>query len=160
MRNFLAKEEAREKAAGLHVKIGPFDEWLTPKFSCIAQALRLTEDRIQTVNIGDHLLHREKEMVIEMLFNREKALSLTRQKKDCLQPEIKPPHMIRVLKDHVPWQKKGSRVLKLLRGVLDKIVTEFLQCGDLEPSQAPYRSDFVLVAKNTKGTYRLIASVL
>jgi beta-N-acetylglucosaminidase len=50
-----------------------FVEFLIFKFSELTKKTRLKSERIQRMQIKDELLKREKELLLEMLFNREIA---------------------------------------------------------------------------------------
>jgi beta-N-acetylglucosaminidase len=51
-----------------------FAEFLIFKFSELTKEARLKFERIQRMQIENELLKREKELLLEMLFNREIAL--------------------------------------------------------------------------------------
>ena len=78
---FLEKCEKREALEGRHTPKGPFDVWITPKFSSIPQGSRLTEERIADLDIGAELWPREKELLMTLLFNREAAIAFEWQEK-------------------------------------------------------------------------------
>ena len=72
---FLERCEKQEAQEGRHKQKGPFDVWITPKFSTIPQGTRLTEERIADLDTGTELWPREKELLIALLFNREAAIA-------------------------------------------------------------------------------------
>ena len=57
-----------------HPEMGKYDKWLAPKFLDIEKGSRLTEERIAKLIIGKDLTAEEKELFLEMLFNKEKAI--------------------------------------------------------------------------------------
>ena len=156
---FLEKCEKQEALERRHTQKGPFDVWITPKFSTIPQGSRLTEERIADLDIGAELWPREKELLMALLFNREAAIAFDWQEKGRIREEIEPPHVIRIRPGHIPWQEHPMRIPRALKPVFDKLVTEMRISGVLEPSKGPYRNPAFLVKKKKLGEYRLISSV-
>ena len=72
---FLERCEKQEAQEGRHTQKGPFDVWITLKFSTIPQGSRLTEERIADLDIGAELWPRKKELLMALLFNREAAIA-------------------------------------------------------------------------------------
>jgi hypothetical protein len=58
-----------------NIQPGRFDCWLTLRFSDIPRGSRLTPERIEKLIIGLDLTPQERELLIEILFCREKALA-------------------------------------------------------------------------------------
>ena len=54
---------------------GIYEPFLTPRFSGLARGARLTPERLDRLIVGDHLTSRERELLVEMLYNREAALT-------------------------------------------------------------------------------------
>ena len=54
---------------------GPYDTWLIPKFSMITKGTRLTNKRVAAILVGSELLPGEKNLMMQVLYNREAALS-------------------------------------------------------------------------------------
>ena len=52
-----------------------YDTWLIPKFSMIIKGTRLTNKRVAAMLVGSKLLPGEKNLIIQVLYNREAALS-------------------------------------------------------------------------------------
>jgi hypothetical protein len=46
-----------------------------PKFSDISRGLQLTSERLESIVIGDILLENERRLLVEMLYNWEKAIA-------------------------------------------------------------------------------------
>lgn len=65
---FLEKCEKREKQEGRHKQKGPFDMWITPKFSDIPHGSRLTQERVAKLDIGAELWPCEKELLMALLW--------------------------------------------------------------------------------------------
>ena len=83
----LSKEEGwREKSIKEKKERGLDEEAypgvLIPKFSTIERGKRLTQARIRKLNIGENLTTNERDLLLEMLFNQEAAIALTRRRKD------------------------------------------------------------------------------
>jgi hypothetical protein len=136
-----------------------FAEFLIPKFSGLAKGARLKPERIQRMQVGDGLLEREKELLLEMLFNREAALSWDFTEKGSVRPEVTPPMEIRTV-PHEAWQVPGFQVPKALTGIVAEMVRDRIKGGVLEPCYGPYRNPWFLVKKKEKGKYRLINAAL
>ena len=92
---FLERCDKQEAQQGRHTQKGPFDMWITPKFSTIQQGSRLTEERIADLDIGAELWLCETELLMALLFNREAAIAFDWQEKGRIREEIEPPHVIR-----------------------------------------------------------------
>lgn len=139
---------------------GKFDKWLTPKFSDIPRGARLTEERIGTLDIGSDLWPCERQVLIELLYNREAAISFDFKEMGKVRHEVAPPSRIRTV-EHKAWQAKNFPIPRALEGEVVKMIGERLGYGVLEYCQSPYRNAWFLVAKSTPGKYRLInAAVL
>jgi hypothetical protein len=52
-----------------------FSDWITPKFSSIKKGSWLTEECIEDLVVGDSLWLKEKELLVELLYNQEAALA-------------------------------------------------------------------------------------
>ena len=76
-RERLIKEEKERGLDG-----GAYPWVLIPKFSTIERGRRLTQARIRQLNIGEHPTTNERDLLLEMLFNREAAIAFTRRRKD------------------------------------------------------------------------------
>jgi len=70
---------------------GQFPDWITPKFSSVQKGSRLTEKRIKDLVVGDNLWLRERELFLEMLYNREKAIAFDFSHIRKVRPEVAPP---------------------------------------------------------------------
>jgi len=128
--------------------------WLIPKFSNIPRGTRLTAERIAGLKIGMGITNQEREVLIEVLYNREAGIAFDFMEKGVFKPEVEPPHIIPTIQ-HEPWQAVNFRVPKALEGEVVDIVKKNLECGALERCCGPYRNPWFLVPKNSGG-YRLI----
>ena len=140
-------------------KGGPFDMWLIPKFSSIVRGSRLTKERLVDMYIGTELWPREKDILVELLYNREKAIAFDWQEKGRVSVGIEPPHVIRIRPGHTPWHERPMRIPRALRVTFDKLLTKMRTSGVLEPSKGPYRNPALMIKKKKSGEYRLISSV-
>ena len=154
---FVEKCEKQEALEGRHTPKGPFDVWITPKFSSIPQGSRLTEERIADLDIGAELWPCEKELLMALLLNREATIAFDWQEKGRIREEIEPPDVICIRPVHIPWQEHPMRIPRAVKPVFDKLVTEMRISGVLEPSKGPYRNPAFLVKKKKPGEYRLIS---
>ena len=87
--------------------------WLIPKFSDIVRGQRLTPDWLEKLKIREKITFVEREVLVEVLFNREAGIDYDFYEKGCFSPEIEPPHVIPTI-DHTPWQVASFRVPKAL----------------------------------------------
>jgi hypothetical protein len=67
-------QKSKEKDV-YHESSGTYSRWLIPKFSAINKGERLTPKRIEKLKIGASITPEEKDLLIEMLHNREKTLA-------------------------------------------------------------------------------------
>jgi hypothetical protein len=135
---------------------GPWDRWLIPRFARIPPGTRLTEEKMKTIQIGEELRPREREMLFVCLQNREMALAWDRSEMGHIRKEVTPPMKIDTV-DHKPWQAPGFAVPKALKKIVDEMLRDRLRNGTLEPCHGPYRNYWFIVEKKDK-KYRLINS--
>ena len=103
-RERLIKEK---KERGLHG--GAYPGVLIPKFLTIERGRLLTQACIQKLNIGDHLTTNERDLLLEMLFNREAAIAFDSAEKGRFHDFIEPPHLIPT-SPHKAWQAASFRI--------------------------------------------------
>jgi hypothetical protein len=82
---------------------GLYSNWITPKFSDIPKGSRLTKERIKDLIVGDSLWPKEKELLIEMLYNCEKALAFDFSEIGKVKPDVAPQQIIKTV-EHKAWQ--------------------------------------------------------
>ena len=63
-----------ERRSSYNIPQAKYDQYLTPKFSDIPRGSRLTLERIKTLKIGEDITPKERELLLVILFNREKVL--------------------------------------------------------------------------------------
>jgi len=113
--------------------------WLIPKFSNIPRGLRLTAERIAGLKIGTGITNQEREVLMEVLYNREAGIAFDFTEKGVFKPEVESPHIILTIQCE-PWQAANFRVPKALEGEVVDIVKKKLECGALERCCGPYRN--------------------
>ena len=132
-----------------------YTHWLIPKFTPIAKGARLTPERLGKMIIGDGMTEQEKEVLTEMLYNREAVLAWDFTEMGKVKKEVAPPQKIRTV-DHKAWQVPGFQIPKALTSTVIDMLQERLKMGVIEPCHGPYRNPWYLVKKSTPGKYRLV----
>lgn len=127
------------------------------EFSTLARGCRLKPERLRKMIVGDSVITAEKELLIEMLLHRERALAWDFSEIGHVKPEVASPQKIRTV-DHTAWQVPGFRILRALNKKGVEMLRERLQKGIIEPCYGPYRNPWYLVKKKTSGEYRLVNS--
>ena len=97
-RERLIKEEKERGFDG-----GAYPGVLIPKFSTIERGRRLTQAQIWKLNIGEHLTTNERDLLLEMLLNREVVIAFDSAEKGRFHDFIEPPHVIPTV-PHKAWQ--------------------------------------------------------
>jgi len=124
-------EDWRIKRVGNPSPVNIKYPWLIPKFSNIPRGTRLTAERFAGLKIGTGITNQEKEVLMEVLYNREARIAFDFTEKGVFKLEVEPPHIIPTLQ-HKPWQAVNFRVPKALKGEVVDIVKKKLECGALE----------------------------
>ena len=70
---------------------------MIPKFLKIVRGSRLISERLAKMIVGDELISRQKEVLTEMLYNREAALAWDFSEINKIIPEITSPQQIRTI---------------------------------------------------------------
>ena len=135
----------------------PFKQHIKPRYSREPRGYRLTSDRFEDLKVSDQLWPRERDMLAEILYNREPALAWDFSHLSRIRPEVFPPQRLNVVK-HTAWQAPSFPVPRALQGIVIKMLQERLDAGLLEPCDGPYRNSWFLVGKKESGKYRLINS--
>jgi RNase H-like domain found in reverse transcriptase/Integrase zinc binding domain/Reverse transcriptase (RNA-dependent DNA polymerase) len=154
-----ARAIAREVQRGLNHLRYKYDRWLHPRFATFPRGERLTQERLDAMIVGDMLQPLEQDLLVEMLYNREGALSWTFTELGRVSSEVAPPQVIRTI-PHEAWQAKAFNVPKALLPTVIKLVKERLERTVIEPGHGPYRNPFFLVKKKLPGDYRLINAAM
>jgi len=68
--------------------------WLIPKFLDIERESGLTPERIEKLQIEKGIMKEEREVLMEVMFSREKGITFDFTEKGVFKPEVEPPHVI------------------------------------------------------------------
>jgi hypothetical protein len=104
------------------------------------------------------LTDQERELLKEMLLNREAALSWTFDELGRVVDDVTPPQRIRTV-EHEAWQAKGFPIPRALNDVVKEMILERLDRGTLERCHSPYRNPWFLVKKKDK-KYRIVNAAM
>jgi len=137
---------------------GNYAKWLIPKFSDIKKGSRLTPERAERMKIGHGLTEQEKDLLLEVFYNREAALAWDFSHLGKIRAEVAPPQEIRTI-PHEAWQAPGFKVPRALVLTVVDMLKERLAHGILEYGQGPYRNQWFLVKKKN-GKYRLVNAAM
>jgi Reverse transcriptase (RNA-dependent DNA polymerase) len=148
----------REKQRGFDKQEGKFDCWLHPRTASFPRGQRLTDRRFTDLQIGEMLTDQERELLKEMLLNREAALSWTFDELGRVVEDVTPPQRIRTV-EHEAWQAKGFPIPRALNDVVKEMILERLDRGTLERCHSPYRNPWFLVKKKDK-KYRIVNAAM
>src|SRR5580700_9403776 len=138
---------------------GKYSKWLIPKFSDIERGSRLTEERISKLKVGTGLTKEERELFVEMLYNREKALAFDFSHCGMVRREVAPLQVIKTV-EHKAWQCPGFPILKALLPTAIEMLKARIVRGVLEYGHGPYRNLWFLAKKKEPNTYRVINSTI
>jgi hypothetical protein len=139
--------------------IDQFAEFFISKFSELTKKARLKFKRIQRMQIKNELLKWKKELLLEMLFNREIALFWNFIKKDLIRFEISSFIKIRTI-SHEAWQIFEFQIFKALMKTIAKMIKNRIKDEVLKFCYESYRNSWFLVKKKKTKKYRLINVVL
>ena len=137
---------------------GPYDTWLIPKFSMIAKGTRLTNERVAAMLVGSELLPGEKNLMMQVLYNREAALSWDFSEIGKVRDSVAEPQQIRTI-PHTAWQAPGFPIPRALNETVVEMLKERIANGLLEPCHGPYRNPWFLVKKKS-GKYRMVNAAM
>ena len=125
---------------------GRFSQFIISKFSKIERGSRLKPNRIARMRIGTDLWKEERELLMEVLFNREAAIAFDSSEKGRLHDDIGPPHVIPTV-PHKQWQAPSFKIPAGLHKVSVRMIEDRPACGTIERSFGPYRNPWFLVEK-------------
>ena len=103
-------------------------------------------NRIARMRIGTDLWREERELLMEVLFNREAAIAFDSSEKGRFHNNIEPPHVIPTV-PHKPWQAPSFKIPAGLHEVSARMIEDRLACGTIERSFGPHRNPWFLVEK-------------
>jgi hypothetical protein len=153
------KDEILEgEQQGYHYKQAPYGHWLIPKFSTLTKGTRLTDERVALTQIGIDLLPQEKELLMQVLYNREAVLSWDFSEIGKVRSAVAVPQQIRTV-PHTAWQAPGFPIPRALTGTVVEMLKDRISSGLLEPCYGPYRNPWFLVKKKS-GKYRMVNAAM
>ena len=132
-----------------------YTHWLIPKFTPIAKGARLTPEWLGKMIIGEGMTAQEKEVLTEMLYNREAVLAWDFTEMRKVKREVAPPQKIRTI-NHKAWQVPGFQIPKAFTSTVIEMLQERLNMGVIKPCHGPYQNPWYLVKMSTPCEYRLI----
>ena len=98
------------------------------------------------MRIGTDLWREERELLMEVLFNREAAIAFDSSEKGRFHDNIEPPHVMPTV-PHLLWQAPSFRIPAGLHEVSARMIEDRLACGTIERSFRPYWNPWFLVEK-------------
>jgi hypothetical protein len=152
------KKIEKERRRGRVEPANEWDRWLIPKFSDIRRGSRLTTERIGQLLLGEGLMPREREMLLELLFRREKGIAFEFSECGRVDDSVAPPQEIRTI-PHEAWQSPGFAVPRHLATEINAMIDERLEAGTLEYCHGPYRNQWFAVKKKN-GKHRLVDAAM
>lgn len=154
-----ARAIQRERATGIGRTKYKYDKYIQPRHAQFARGTRLTPDRLDKMLIGDFLSAEEKDVLVEILYNREGVLSWEFGEIGKVRAEVAPPQEIRTI-DHKPWQAASFPIPKALEAIVVELVMDRVHKGIYEPCHGPCRNPFFLVKKKKPGEYRIVNAAM
>jgi hypothetical protein len=105
----------------------------------LTKEARLKSERIQRMQIENELLKREKELLLEMLFNREIVLFWDFIEKDSVRSKVTSFMKIRTM-FHEAWQIFEFQILKALTEIVAEMIRDRIKNDVLEFCYESYRN--------------------
>ena len=124
-----------EKEIGLDG--GAYPGVLIAKFSTIERGRRLTHARIRKLNVGAHLTTNERDLLLEMLFNREAAIAFDSAENGRFHDFVEPLQVIPTV-PHKGWQAASFQIPPALHETSVRLIQDTLAGGTIERSFGPY----------------------
>ena len=84
----------RRKEKEIYEERGRFGEHIIPKFPKITHGDRPRPNQIKIMKIGTDLWPNERELLMEVLYNREAAIAFDSSGKGRMHDDVEPPHVI------------------------------------------------------------------
>ena len=98
-------------------------------------------------------------MLLEVLYNQERALAFDFSYCGKVRPNVAPPQVIKTI-EHKAWQVPGFPLPKALVPTVVEMLQERLKNGVLKYCDGPYWNPWFLVKKKEKNKYRLINAAM
>jgi hypothetical protein len=131
-----------------------FGKYIEDRTATFPLGSRVTSERLRKMKIAGWLWPRESEMLQEVFFCREAALSFDFQESGRIHHDVYPPVRINTV-PHTAWKEGNFPVPRKLRDEVGRMIQERLDRGVLEYSKSPYSNPWFLVKKKDQG-FRLI----
>ena len=119
------------------------------------RGLRVTEERFEQMKIADWLWPKEVEMLKEVFWCREAALSFDFSEAGRIHPDVVPPVRLNTI-PHEAWKGGSFPIPRKLRDEVGEMVQERLARGVLELSKSPTATHGSLSRRRIKDTCSLI----
>jgi hypothetical protein len=136
----------------------PHHAFVLPRTATFPKGQRLTAERAEKLVIGDDVRPAERDLLMEVLFNREAALAWTFEEMGRVSEEVVPPQKIRTI-PHEAWQSKSFPIPKAIRRKVEAKIQERLDAGVYERCEGPYRNQWFVVEKKN-GDYRVVNAAM
>ena len=102
--------------------------------------------RIRKLNIGEHFTTNQRDLLLEMLPNRETAIAFDSAEKGLFHDFIEPPHAIPMV-PHRDWKAASFRIPPAQHDTSLRLSQDILACGTSERSFEPYGNPWFWVEK-------------
>ena len=135
-----------------------YDQWLFFKFFKIARGSRLTEKRIKKMLFEEKLIKQERNLLLEMLYRWEAALTWNFSKIEKVRKKIISSQKIKTMK-HETWQTSEFFILKTLNEVIVEMLRERIDNEMLKSCHELYWNSWFLMKKKSN-KYRMINAIM
>jgi len=140
-------------------QVGEFQDLLLPRICNLVRESRVTPKRVAAMSVGEGLLPRERQFLIEMFINRKGSFTFDWTECGKIHEDVSPPIEIKTI-PHKAWQTPSFPVARALVPKIIQILKDRLERGVLEKYEGAYRNPWFLVAKKEVGEYRLINAAM
>ncbi len=127
--------------------IDKYTHWLIPKFTPIAKGARLTPKRLAKMIIGDGITSHKKDLLTEMLYNREAIIAWDFTEMGKVKKEMAPAQKIQTI-EHKAWQVPSFQILRALSSTVMDMLQERRKMGVIKLCHGPYQNLWYLVKKS------------
>lgn len=119
---------------------------LVPRTARFPTGSRLTDERRQSLVVGDDVRPAERELLEQCLLNREAVLAWTFEEIGRLHEDVAPPQKIRTI-PHEAWQASSFPIPRAIREKVAAKIQERVDAGIYERCEGPYRNPWFAVKK-------------
>jgi hypothetical protein len=131
-----------------------FPDSIEDRTAPFPRGTRVTKERLAKMKVADWLWPREIDMLKEVFYCREAALSFDFAESGRIHEDVCPPIRINTV-PHKAWREGNFPVPRRLRAEVHDMIQQRVDRGVLEYSKSPYSNPWFLVKKKDQG-YRLI----